>query len=58
MKGCGFLSFAENTRENFGQNVNGKYSQNFLDNAKQSAADAHKTASKRAFHKTAEANVI
>ena len=58
MKGYGLLSFAENTRENIGQKVNGKYSQNFLDNAKQSAADAHKTASKRAFHKTAEATVI
>ena len=50
MKGYGFLSFAENARENFGQNANGKYSQNFFDNAKQSAADAHKTTSKRAFH--------
>ena len=58
MKGYGFLSFAENTRENIGQNVNGKYSQNFLDNTKQSATDAHKTASKRSFHKTGEATVI
>ena len=33
----------------------GKYSQKCLDHAKQSAADAFKTASKRAIQKTAEA---
>ena len=33
----------------------GKYSQNLLDHAKQSAADALKTSSKRVIQKTAEA---
>ena len=48
--GYGLLSFPKNMRENFGKNISknvrSKYSQNFLDHAKQSATDALKTASK------------
>ena len=65
VKGCGFLSFAENIGKNIGKNITknltGKYSpgmlamyQKPLDHAKQSATDAFKTASKRAIQKTAE----
>ena len=35
------------------KNLNGKYSQKFLDNAEQSAADALKTTSKRVTQKAA-----
>ena len=38
-----------------GKNLSSKYSQKFMDHAKQSATDALKTGSKRAFQKTAEA---
>ena len=50
VKGYGFLSFAKN----IGKNISNKYSQKFFDCAKKSAADAIKTASKRAIQKTAE----
>ena len=43
----GFLSFA--------RNLNNKYGQNLIDSAKKSATDAFKIASKRAIQKTAEA---
>ena len=39
-----------------GKNLGSKYSQELRDSAKKSSADAIKTASKRAIHKTAEAN--
>ena len=42
--------------ENIIKNLSGKYSQNFLDNAKQSAADTLKAASKTVIQKTVEAN--
>ena len=47
VKGYGFLSFA--------RNLNNKYGQNLADSAKKSAKDAFKIASKRAIQKTAEA---
>ena len=47
VKGYGFLSFA--------RNVNNKYGQKLVDSAKKSAADAFNIASKRAIQKTAEA---
>ena len=45
------MSFAKN----IGKNLSNKYGQKLLDSAKKSATDAIKTASKRAFQKTAEA---
>ena len=51
VKGCRFLSFPNsidtNVDENISKNLTGKYSKKFLDHAKQSATDAHKTSSKR-----------
>ena len=47
VKGYGFLSFAKN--------LCNKYGQKLLDSAKTSTTDAIKTASKRAIQKTAEA---
>ena len=47
VKGYGFLSFA--------RNLNNKYGQKLADSAKKSAADAFKIANKRAIQKTAEA---
>ena len=47
VKGYGFLSFA--------RNLNNKYGQKLVDSAKKSATDAFKVASKRAIQKTAEA---
>ena len=41
--------------KNIGKNLRGKYSHTLLDYVKQSAADAFKTASKRAIQKTPEA---
>ena len=41
--------------KNASKNLSGKYSQKFLDHAKQSDTDAFKTASKRAIQKAAEA---
>ena len=47
VKGYGFLSFA--------RNLNNKYGQKFADSVKKTAADAFKIASKRAIQKTAKA---
>ena len=47
VEGYGFLSFAEN--------LNNKYGQKLIDSAKKSATDVFKIAGKRAFQKTAEA---
>ena len=49
-KGYGSLSFAKNV----GKYLSNKYGQKLLDNAKKSATDAIKTASKRVIQKTAE----
>ena len=54
IKEYGFLSFAKT----MGKNLSNKYGQKLLDSAKQSIADAIKTASKRAIQKTAESIVI
>ena len=51
VKGYWFLSFAKN----IGKTLSNKYSQTLLDSAKKIAADAIKTASKRATQKKAEA---
>ena len=62
VKGYGFLSFARNMRKNIGKNVSknlsGKSSQKRIDQAKQSATDALKTASKRAIQKQQKRLVI
>ena len=42
--------------KNISKKLCGKYSQKFLDHAKQSATDALKTSSKRVFQKAAEGN--
>ena len=59
VKGYGVLSFAKNICENIGKNISknltGKYCQKLLDQAKQSATNVFKTASKRAIQETAEA---
>ena len=66
VKGYGFLSFAENMgksiSKNVSKNLSDKYSPDMLAmrqklfiHAKQSAADAFKSASKRAIQKTAQA---
>ena len=47
VKGYGFLSFA--------RNLNNKYGQMLVDSAKKSAIDAFKVASKRAIQETSEA---
>ena len=49
------MSFAKNIGKNISENLSGKYSQKRLDHAKQSAADALNTTSKRVIKKTAEA---
>ena len=54
VKGYGFLSFAENV----GKNICSKYSKKLVDNAKKSATNAIKTASKRAIQNTREATEI
>ena len=55
------MSFAKNRGRNIGKNIiknlSGKYRKNLLDHANQCAADAFKTASKRATQKTAEVTV-
>ena len=54
VKGYGFVSFAKNMGKidkNMTKSLSDKYSQKLLDHAKQSATDAFKTASKRAFQK-------
>ena len=50
VKGCGLLSFAKY----IGKNLSNKYGQKLVDSAKKSAADALKTASKRAIEKTGD----
>ena len=59
VKDYGFLSFAKNIGKNIGKDLrkssSSKYSQEFVDHAKQSATDILKTASKRAIQKTTEA---
>ena len=52
VKSYGFLSFARNIGKNISKNFGSKYSQKLLDQAKQSATDAFKTA---VIQKTAEA---
>ena len=57
-KGYGFLSFAKNMDTHatkVAKNLSNKYGQKLLDSAKKSTTDAIKTASKKAFQKTAEA---
>ena len=58
----GFLSFAKNMGKIISKNVskklNGRYSQKFLNHAKQSAVDALKTASKKQFKKQQKQLVI
>ena len=55
VKGYCILSFAKKMGENIGKNISktlsGKYNQNILDHARQSATEALKTASKRAIQK-------
>ena len=51
VKGYGFLRFAKN----MGKSLSNKYGEKLLDKAKNSTADAIKTASKRAVQKIAEA---
>ena len=51
LKGYEFLSFTKS----MGKNLSNKYSQNFLDRAKNFTKDAIKTSSKRAIQKTTEA---
>ena len=59
VKGYGFLSFVQNMGKNIGKsmikNFSSKNSQKLFDHAKQSAANALKTASKREIQKAAEA---
>ena len=62
VEGYGCLSFGKYMGKTIGKNIcknlSGKYSQRFLDHAKQSATDALKTTSKRVIQKAAEVNVI
>ena len=59
VKSYNFFSFTKNISKNIHRNTSkilrSKYSKKPFDHAKQSAADALKTASKRAIQKTAEA---
>ena len=59
LKSYGFLSFAKSRGKNIGKNISkilsGKYSQKFLDHAKQCGKEALKTSSKSVIHKAAEA---
>ena len=48
-------NIGKNTGKNITKNVSGKYSQERLDHAKESAADALKTTPKRVIQKTEEA---
>ena len=58
VKGYGFSSFVKNMSKNIGKdiskNLSGKCIQKLLDHARQSDADALKTASIRAMQKVAE----
>ena len=62
VKGYGFLSFAKNMCRNIDKNISkrlsGKYSQKLFDHAKQSAADAFKTSSKRVIQNSRNILVI
>ena len=62
VKGNGFSSFAKNMdkdiSENICKNVSGRYGQKPLDHAKQSAADALKTSSKRVIQNSRNKLVI
>ena len=62
VKGNGYLYFAKNMGKNFSENicknVSGKYGQKLLDHAKQSAADAFKTSSKRVIQNSRNILVI
>ena len=53
------MSFTKNMGKNIGKSISkdliGKFSQIFIDHAKECATDALKTTSKRAIQKTAEA---
>ena len=49
---------SKNIGNTIGKTWSGKYSQNLIDHAKQSATDAFKTSSKRAIQKTAGKLVI
>ena len=59
VKCYGFLSFAKHMCRNIGKSISkdlsGKYSQELVDDTKQSATVVLKTASKEAMQKTAEA---
>ena len=59
VKGYGFLSFPKNMNQNIGKNISkilsGKYNQEFLNYAKQSAREALTPGSKKAIQKRAEA---
>ena len=59
VKGYEFLFFAKRMGKTIGKLISktfsGRYSQDFLDRAKQSAADTLKTSSKREIQKKAEA---
>ena len=59
-KNTDFLSFAENMDESSGKdlrkNLDGKYSKNIFDHAKQSARDALKTTSKMLIQKKSTSN--
>ena len=59
VKGYEFLVFAKHMGKTIGKVISktftGRYSQDFLDRTKQSAADTLKTSSKREIQKTAEA---
>ena len=60
VEGFGFLSFAKNIgtpATKVAKNMSNKYSQKLFGHAKQSAADAFKTASKRVTQKTAATTV-
>ena len=58
VKGYRFLSDAKNMGKNIDKNISwnltGKYHQKLLDHAKKSAADAHKSSSKRIIQKSAK----
>ena len=52
------MFFTRNISKNISKNLSSKYSQELIDHAEKFAADAIKTASKRAIQKTVEAMMI
>ena len=54
VEGQGFLFFTKNNGKYISTKLNAKYSQNFLDHAKQSTTDILKTSSKRFIQKIAQ----